>query len=64
MDEAMQNNSKDGSQKKLLVIPRPIVDILAAQAKEQRRSVKSLMEKILIDTALEMAKKEVIKNGK
>lgn len=57
-------NSKDGSQKKLLVIPRPIVDILAAQAKEQRRSVKSLMEKILIDTALEMAKKEVIKNGK
>lgn len=63
MDEAMQN-SKDGSQKKLLVIPRPIVDILAQYAKEQRRSVKSLMEKILIDTALEMAKKEVKKNGK
>lgn len=49
--------SKGGSQKKLLDIPVDIISILSAQAKEERRSVKSLMETILIDAAKKLVNK-------
>lgn len=39
------------SQRKLLDIPVSIISILAAKAKDERRSVKSLMETIIIDAA-------------
>ncbi len=45
------------SQRKLLDIPVSIISILAAKAKDERRSVKSLMETIIIDAAQKIENK-------
>lgn len=45
------------SQRKLLDIPVGIISILAAKAKDERRSVKSLMETIIIDAAQKIENK-------
>lgn len=49
---------KSENKKKLLDLPTDVISVLESQAKKERRSVKSLMETILINAAKQIDLKD------